>query len=173
MKNIVLVGFMGTGKTVIARRLAEDTGMTYVSTDDLIETREGRTINSIFREDGEPYFRALEKEVVKEVAVKAGQVIDAGGGVVLDGENVDNLKKGGVVICLWAEPGTIYDRTREYGHRPLLNVDDPKGRIRDILEKRKPFYRKADFHIDTTDLAIDQAVERIKEIVNETERKNG
>ena len=168
MKNIVIVGFMGTGKTVIAKRLAEEMKRSYVSTDDLIEKKENRTIRAIFREEGEPYFRGVEKEVIKEVASRDDQVIDAGGGVVLDSENVDTLKKTGIMVCLWAQPKTIYERTREYGHRPLLNVEDPEGKIKELLDYRRPFYEKADHHIDTTELNIDEIVNRIRKIASET-----
>ena len=168
MKNIVIVGFMGTGKTVIAHRLAEGMKRSYVSTDDLIEKKENRSIRAIFREEGEPYFRGVEKEVIKEVAAKDDQVIDAGGGVVLDSENVDTLKKTGIMVCLWAEPKTIYERTREYGHRPLLNVEDPEKKIKELLDYRRPFYEKADHHIDTTELNVDEIVSRIRKIVDET-----
>jgi shikimate kinase len=169
MRNIVLVGFMGTGKTVIAKALSRETGSKYVSTDDLIEEREKKPITDIFSEQGEEYFRKVEKDVVREVSGRTGQVIDAGGGVVLDEENVKNLKKNGVMICLWADPATIWERTRSYGHRPLLEVDDPLGRIKGLLELRRPFYEKADFHIDTTDLDVRTVVERIKKIVYEKE----
>ena len=168
MKNIVIVGFMGTGKTVIAKRLAEEMKRSYVSTDDLIEKKENRTIRAIFREEGEPYFRGVEKEVIKEVASRDNQVIDAGGGVVLDSENIDILKKTGIMVCLWAQPKTIYERTREYGHRPLLNVEDPEGKIKELLDCRRPFYEKADHHIDTTELNIDEIVSRIRKIASET-----
>ena len=167
MKNIVIVGFMGTGKTVIAKRLAEEMKRSYVSTDDLIEKKENRTIRAIFREEGEPYFRGVEKEVIKEVASRDDQVIDAGGGVVLDSENVDTLKKTGIMVCLWAQPKTIYERTREYGHRPLLNVEDPEGKIKELLDYRRPFYEKADHHIDTTELNIDEIISRIRKIASE------
>ncbi len=164
MHNIVIVGFMGTGKTVIAKKLSKELGKKYVSTDDIIEKREGKKITEIFQGNGEAYFRKTEKEVVKEVSRKADQVIDAGGGVVLDKENMANLKKGGVIICLWADPETILERTRSHGHRPLLNVADPLGKIKELLESRRPFYEKADFHVDTTKGKIDSVVERIKEI---------
>ena len=148
--NIVLVGFMGTGKTRIARDIARGSGMEYVSTDDLIETREGRSIKDIFSDEGEAYFRRVEKEVVAEVMSRSGQVVDTGGGVVLDGENMKTLLGNGTVICLWATPDVIYARTRAHGHRPLLNVDDPVGRIKELLSSRKAFYEKAEIHIDTS-----------------------
>ncbi|MGB2598999.1 MAG: shikimate kinase [Candidatus Omnitrophota bacterium] len=169
MKNIVLVGFMGTGKTTVAKALSEQLKRTYVNTDDLIEAREGRTINDIFKDGGEDYFRKVEKEIVKEVSAKSGQVIDAGGGVVLDRENMEALRGTGIIICLWADPATILERTKKYSHRPLLNVEDPEKKIKDLLEYRRPFYEKADFHVDSAAGGIDAAVERIKEIVYEKE----
>ena len=91
MKNIVLLGFMGTGKTAVAKRLADELKMKYISTDDIIEAREKRSINDIFAEDGESYFRKVEREAVKDVSSEDGAVIAAGGGVVLDAENLKNL----------------------------------------------------------------------------------
>ena len=167
MKNIVIIGFMGTGKTQTAKALADELSLEYVSVDELIEKKEDRSINDIFREDGEKYFRAVEKEIVKEVSEGENQVIDAGGGVVLDEENMKNLKKSGIVICLWASPEVIHERTKEHGHRPLLNVEDPEGKIRDLLDERKPFYEKADEHIDTSDMDLQSVVSNIKEILND------
>ena len=171
MKNIALVGFMGTGKTVVAKRLAEKLGKTYVSIDDLIEKHEGRAISDIFRDEGEAYFREAEKSVVEEVAKKQNQIIDTGGGVVLDAENIDNLKNGGIVICLWADIKTIHERTEKHGHRPLLDVEDPKGKIQDLLDHRRPFYAKADFHVDTTNVDLETVIERILRIVDEEKKK--
>ena len=168
MKNIVLFGFMGTGKTAVAQAVAEDLTKEYVSIDDLIEKKEGTNINDIFSGKGEPYFRELEKEVVKEISALTDKVIDTGGGVVLDGQNVDNLKANGVTICLWASPHAIYERTKSFGHRPLLNVEDPEGKIKELLDHRKPFYEKAEYHIDTTDLELKDVVLKVKEIVNES-----
>ncbi|RKY42202.1 MAG: shikimate kinase [Candidatus Makaraimicrobium thalassicum] len=166
-KNIVLVGFMGTGKTVVSRALAGDMGKAYVSIDELIEEREKKAINDIFRDEGEPYFRRVEKEVVKEVAEKLDQVIDTGGGIVLDSENMRNLRKNGVTICLWAGPRVIYERTKGHGHRPLLNTRDPEKSIKELLDHRRSFYEKADFRVDTTDFDIAAVVERIKGIIAE------
>ncbi|MFH1552783.1 MAG: shikimate kinase [Candidatus Omnitrophota bacterium] len=171
MKNIVIVGFMGTGKTVVAKTLAGDMGKTYVSVDALIEVREGKVIGDIFRDSGEAYFREVEKSVIEEVSEKHDQVVDAGGGVVLDAENMENLKKSGIVICLWAEAGVIHERTKKHAHRPLLKVANPEERIRELLDYRRPFYEKADFRVDTTDLDIASVVGRIKEIVNEAEKE--
>jgi shikimate kinase len=171
LKNVVIVGFMGTGKTAVAKAVADEFGKEYVSVDELIVARENREINDIFRDEGEPYFRKVEKEVVKEVSGKTDLVVDTGGGVVLDEENMDALKKSGVVICLWAEPHTIRQRTLAHGHRPLLNVEDPEKQIKELLDYRRPFYEKADFHVDTTDLNIGAVLERIKVILNGEEKE--
>ncbi|MBI5144134.1 MAG: shikimate kinase [Candidatus Omnitrophica bacterium] len=165
MENIILVGFMGSGKTTIATALANRLKMRYVSTDDLIEKKEKRTINEIFTKDGEEHFRDIESKVVREVSDMENVVIDAGGGVVLREKNMENLKSHGVVICLTADDETIMARTQKYKHRPLLNVEDPKLKIRDLLAKRAPFYAKANHTIDTGKLTINQVVERVIEIV--------
>ena len=170
MKNIVLVGFMGTGKTAVAKAAAEALEREYVSVDELIVAREKRAINDIFSEEGEPYFRKVEKEVVKEISLRTGLVVDTGGGVVLDAENMEALRRNGVVICLWADAHAIRQRTMEHGHRPLLNVEDPEKKIKELLDYRKPFYQKADFHVDTTDLDIGAVVERIKGILDGEEQ---
>lgn len=165
MKNIVLVGFMGTGKTAAAKALAHETGKKYVSTDELIEEHEGKAISDIFKEKGEPYFRRVEKEVLKGVMEGTDQIVDAGGGVVLDDENIKNIKKNGVMICLWASPEVIYKRTKRHTHRPLLNVEDPRKKIKEILNFRKPFYDKADFHIETRSMDIKEVVGEIIKIM--------
>lgn len=161
MKNIVLVGFMGSGKTTIAIEVAKRLKMRYVSTDDLIEKKEKRTINEIFRDSGEGYFRDVESAIIRDLSSQDGMVIDAGGGAVIRDENIACMKSGGVVICLSADEETIMARTKKYKHRPLLNVEDPKRRIRDLLAKRSPLYAKADHTVDTGKLTVRQAVEEV------------
>jgi shikimate kinase len=164
LKNIVLIGFMGTGKTTIAAKLSLRLNMRYVSTDDLIEKREKRTINEIFTNSGEEYFRNVESEIVREISGDDGQVIDCGGGAVIREENVANLKSSGIIVCLTADPEVIMERTKKYKHRPLLNVEDPKRKIIDLINKRRPYYAKADHFMDTGRLTIDQVIEKIAEI---------
>jgi shikimate kinase len=166
MRNIVLVGFMGTGKTTIATAVANRLKMRYVSIDDLIEKKENRTINEIFQKSGEGYFRDVESVVIRDVSCMEGLVIDTGGGAVMREENMSYLKSGGIVVCLSADEGTVMERTKKYKHRPLLNVEDPKRRIRDLLAKRAPFYAKADHTIDTEKFTAKQVVEQIVEIVS-------
>ena len=166
MRNIVLVGFMGTGKTAVAKILAEKLGMKYVSTDDLIEKKEGMPITDIFSKKGENRFRSVEKDVVRGVSEMENAVIDAGGGAVMDNENIENLKKKGTIICLWAEPETILERTKKYGQRPLLNVENPIEKIKELLNYRKPFYERADYHIHTSRMSAEKVTDEIERILN-------
>jgi len=164
VKNIVLIGFMGTGKTTIATAAANRLNMRYVSTDDLIEQKEKRTINEIFTDSGEDYFRDVESAVIRDVSGMENLVIDTGGGAVIRDENIASMKSGGVVICLTADEETVMERTRKYKHRPLLNVEDPKRKIRDLMAKRAPLYARADHMIDTGKLTARQVVDKIVEI---------
>lgn len=162
--NIVLIGFMGTGKTTIATELSHRLGMKYVSTDDLIEKKERRTINEIFMKSGEDYFRDVESAVIRDTACMDNLVIDTGGGAVMRDENTAYMKSNGIVVCLTADADVIMERTRKYKHRPLLNVEDPKRKIRDLLAKRSPHYAKADYTIDTGKLTARQVIDKITEI---------
>lgn len=166
MKNIVLVGFMGTGKSVVGKQLARQLKMKFVSTDDIIEEREKKSIAEIFEKSGEPYFRKIEKEAVREVSNLDNFVIAAGGGVVLDDENMANLRKKGVIICLNAAPEKIYERTKLYKHRPLLNVENPIEKIRQLLNLRAPFYAKADYQIDAANKSVKEVAAEIRRILN-------
>lgn len=165
MKNIVIVGFMGTGKTVVAKGLAEKLNRDFLELDGIIEGKEGMSIREIFEKKGEAYFRKIEKEAVKEAAKKQGLVISAGGGAIIDEENFRNLKRNGTIICLEASPDVILKRTKGNTCRPLLNVGDPKKRIEELLKKRKPYYKKVDFRIDTDNLKIEQVVEKIMGLI--------
>ncbi|MFH0763940.1 MAG: shikimate kinase [Candidatus Omnitrophota bacterium] len=161
MRNIVLVGFMGTGKTTIAIELSHRLGMKYVSIDDLIEKRERCTINEIFTKRGEDYFRNVESAVIRDAACMDNLVIDTGGGAVLRDENMAYMKSNGIIVCLTAGEDVIMERTKKYKYRPLLNVEDPKRKIRDLLAKRLPYYAKADYTIDTGEFTARQVIDKI------------
>jgi len=161
MKNIYLVGFMGTGKTAIGRQLAKRLNYDFRDLDLMIENKEKRPIVRIFAEDGEAYFRKIEKEVLKDVAGLGGMVVACGGGIVLDEDNIALMKETGDIICLKANVKTILKRTRGFKHRPLLNVRDPGEKIRELLKFREPFYKQADYSIDTSELSINDVVEKI------------
>ncbi len=161
---MVLVGFMGTGKTAVARTLAEKLGREFVELDSVIEKKEGISIKEIFETKGESCFRRLEKEAVKEISKRQGIIISAGGGAIIDEENFKNLKKNGVIICLEASPDTILKRTKGNTSRPLLNVPDPKKKIEELLSQRAPYYKKSDHCINTDNLTIDQVVDKIAKL---------
>lgn len=165
MKNIILVGFMGTGKTAVGKELAKRLKMKFVDMDDIIEEREGMKISEIFVKKGEPYFRKVEKEVAKEISEQPNLVVAAGGGAVIDEENVKNLKSNGVMICLTASPDKIMERTKGYSHRPLLDVSDPSKSISELLAKRAAYYARANYQVDTTNLTVDEVVKKITELL--------
>ncbi len=164
MKNIVLIGFMGSGKSLTSNKLAKTLERKVFSTDSMIEKREGRSITEIFRDSGEAYFRKLEKEVVKEASSQNGIILDCGGGVVLDPENMSELKKNGLVFYLSAPSARIYANIKNQKHRPLLDVADPLAKIEELLAKRRPYYEKADVIIDA-DKPIDAMAEDILKVL--------
>lgn len=161
MKNVILAGFMGTGKTAAGKALAKRLKMRFIDMDDVIETREEMKISDIFEKKGEPYFRRAEKMVAKDIAVQSGLVVAAGGGAMIDEDNLRNFRSNGVIFCLTATPDKILERTKGHIHRPLLNVSDPKEKIAELLAKRAEYYARADHRIDTTDLSIDEVVDKI------------
>lgn len=149
-QNIVLTGFMGTGKSCVARELSNLLGRGVIDLDAEIEKKAGMSISAIFAEFGEPKFRELETNAAKDAARKKGVIISTGGGAVLRDENVEAFRASGVVFCLWAAPETILKRTSSNRERPLLQVPDPLGRISELLNAREPFYKgSCDFLIDT------------------------
>lgn len=149
MKNIVLTGFMGTGKTEVGRELARILGWRIIDVDSEIIKAQNMNINDIFGRFGEQVFRQMETEMVRKVSQNRNVIISTGGGVVLRQENMDHLRERGVIICLDATPETIFRRTSGNNERPLLRVEDPLGKIRELLESRRPFYQRADLTIDT------------------------
>ena len=165
-KNIVLVGFMASGKTLSSKELARRLGWTRVSTDEMIVSREGRSISEIFAGSGEPYFRNIEREVVQEVAGHSGLVIDCGGGVAANDENFNALKARGVSFYLQVSPEAVYRRTKGGTDRPLLNVPDPLQKIKELLAQRDPQYRKADFIINSDEDDISKVVDDVLRILS-------
>lgn len=168
-RNIILTGFMASGKSAVGKELAKRLKMDFVDTDNLIEEREGMEISQIFQEKGEPYFRKVETKIVREVAEYKNSVIATGGGVVLKEENMRALRKQGIIACLSGSLELILKRTLEDEKRPLLKGEREK-KIKDLLAFRAPYYQKADFTVDTSDLTVEQTVEKIIKFLNE---KNG
>jgi shikimate kinase len=160
--NLALIGFMGTGKTSVGRALAEHLGFEFLDTDELIQSRTGRSINDIFARDGEPAFRALERDVVKELSNRQKLVISTGGGLPTNPENLAALKEHALVVCLWSSPEKIWERVRNQSHRPLLHDPDPQKKIRDLLAAREPFYKQADVLINTGLRSIREVAQQIE-----------
>ena len=158
--NVVLIGFMATGKTSVGQIVAARLGRPFVDTDALIEAEAGRSVPRIFAEDGEAAFRRLEAEAVVRAAAAGGRVIATGGGVVLSRENMDRLRRHGLIIALWADPKAILARVGRGGDRPLLG-DDPERRVHRLLEERSEFYRKADIVVETSALSLDEVADRV------------
>jgi len=156
---------MGTGKSAVGRVLARRKKRQFVDLDELIELKEKRPIPEIFAKDGEPYFRRLEKRTLKEVSLQKKFVVACGGGIVLDEDNIRIMKETGVIICLSATPQAILERTCRYGHRPLLNVPDPKKQIDLLLKLRAPYYARADKTIDTSKASVKEVVDKILKLV--------
>ncbi len=171
MKNVALIGFMGTGKTAVAHLLAKKLDREFVELDSLIEQKAGKSIPEIFQQDGEIAFRELEIGVTKEVAGRKNAVIACGGGLVLNKINIDRLRKEGIVVYLTASPRVILKRvSSEEGSRPLLEVDNPALAIQELLKFRRPFYeRAADITVNTSKLSISAVAEQIIERLKENE----
>ena len=172
--NVALVGFMGAGKTAVAKLLAEKLNKKLVELDSLIEHKAGKSIADIFQEDGEIAFRQLEIEATKEVAGNKNQVIACGGGIVLNKINIDRLKDEAVVVYLMASPEVIQERISiDEGIRPLLKESNKALTIRELLEFRQPFYeRAADIKIDTSELDIEATSKLIIARLKEYEGNN-
>ena len=161
MRNIVLIGFMGTGKTSTGRLLAGRLGRHFVDIDRKIEQESGLAISEIFARHGEAYFRAKEKELVARVSRYRRAVIATGGGVVLDPANMERLRAGGVIVCLTASVETILERTGRRSTRPLLARPDREEIVARLLAERAPLYGAADFTVDTSTLSPRMAAEKI------------
>jgi len=165
MNNIYLVGFMATGKTAVGRELAKKKKWQFVDLDELIELKEKRTISNIFAQEGEPYFRRIEKQVLKEVSKEKKFIVACGGGIVIDKDNIKVMKDTGTIICLTATPSVVLKRILGYQHRPLLNVRDPKKQIELLLKLRVPYYAQADKTIDTSKISVKEVVEKILKLI--------
>lgn len=166
MKNIVLTGFMGTGKSEVSQELSKVLGWKVIDIDTEIEKSQRMKITEIFKQFGEPGFRDIEAEMIKNLSKNKDAIISTGGGAVLRQENMDALRENGVIICLTATPETILKRTSNNNDRPLLQVEDPLKKIQELLKFRMPYYEKADIMIDTENKTPLEIAEEIIEKVN-------
>lgn len=141
--NLYLVGFMGTGKSTVGRAVAQRLGFQALDSDHEIERSVGKTIPEIFASEGEPAFRAREREFVANGHPATRTLVACGGGIIMQPGVLELLKSRGVVICLHASIETILDRTSRNRHRPLLNVENPEERVRALYAEREPVYKRA------------------------------
>jgi len=163
-RNIILIGFMGTGKSTIGRKLSRTFGYPLIDTDHLLVEKEGRPIPEIFAQDGEEAFRDLESNLLRSLAKHSGHIIATGGGIIGRPENRALLRDLGYVIWLIAKPSEILKRTSRNSNRPLLNSDDPEATIRALLKARTPLYRDtAHLAIETDQLSFDEVATGIIE----------
>jgi len=167
--NLYITGFMGTGKSVVGKTLAQKTGKIFIDVDTAIKDRQGKKIVEIFNEWGESHFRKLETNLLKEIVQRDDLVIATGGGTLLSEENVQLANKGGTIICLSANPMVIYQRIKEDDKRPLLKKGDKLEKIKSFLEKRKELYNQFTWQVDTSKLTVEEVVD---EILNILEKKD-
>ncbi|MEI7807701.1 MAG: shikimate kinase [Verrucomicrobiota bacterium] len=161
LANLALIGFMGTGKTTVGRLVAEALHFDFLDTDELIQSRTGKSIADIFAQDGEPTFRELERQIVRELSTKNKTVISTGGGLPTNPENLALLKSYALVVCLWSSPDKIWNRVKNQTHRPLLHDPNPQKKIQDLLNAREPYYKQADVLVNTDVRNVREVVQQL------------
>tara|TARA_Y100000310_G_scaffold345709_1_gene468608 strand:+ start:11923 stop:12444 length:522 start_codon:yes stop_codon:yes gene_type:complete len=167
-RNVALIGFRGTGKTQIGKRLAKRLNMKFFDTDKEIVRETGRTIPEIFEQSGESGFREIEKEVVKRVSSMDNVCISCGGGIVLFEENIKNLKNDATIILLESDAKTIYKRIKRDRNRPALTEKEGIEEIKHLLSEREDLYQgAADYKINTSYDPLDVCVQKIIDVMNE------
>ena len=164
--NIVITGFSGTGKSLVAREIAGQLRWDFIDTDAEIVKLAGKSIAEVFQQDGEAKFRELEREVIKRASRRSHKVIATGGGAIVDSQNHAQLARKGFIVCLDAKPETIYQRLFQEGShgseiRPLLEGDNPLERIRQLKARRQPYYDDVDLVINTDDLSISEVAGKV------------
>ena len=160
-KNIVLVGFMATGKSMVGRAVAKKLGRKFIDIDEEIVRNSKMSISEIFKKYGEDRFRALESEAIEKFSSEKRLVIATGGGALIREENVDRLKKNGVLICLTASPEVILKRVGTDTNRPILDVVDKVLTIERKLEERQRYYALSDISLDSEIGDVDEIAENV------------
>jgi shikimate kinase len=164
LPNLVLIGFMGCGKSSVGRRLSGLTGHRFVDVDELVTQAEGRSISEIFSQRGEDHFRDLEQRALEKLVGVCGIVLSTGGGLVIRPENRETLKRIGIVAWLDADPEILFERAMRSGRRPLLQTEDPRATFDELLSVRRDLYEiTADFRLDSSRLTHDEAAQNLLE----------
>lgn len=173
MENIILTGYMGSGKTTVGKKVAKLKNYTFVDTDEMIVEQQKRSIKEIFAEDGEQTFRDLETTLLRQLVDEKREymVISTGGGMPLREENRKLLSKLGKVVYLKASPATIYDRIKGDTARPLLQCANPMKRIEEMLAAREPMYEEgAVLIVNVNELRQSEAAEQCVKIADQIEQ---
>ena len=160
-KNIYLIGMMGSGKSTVGKMVASKTNMHFLDSDKIIEENAGKSVSEIFSNYGENKFRELERDFIRNGHPKNNCIVSCGGGVCMIDGIMKSMKSMGLVVCLWAEPETIYNRIKNDNNRPLLQVQDPLNEIVAIINSRRNTYLMADYVIKTDDLKTDGVAQEI------------
>ncbi|MBI1975921.1 MAG: shikimate kinase [Candidatus Omnitrophica bacterium] len=170
--KIILVGFMGSGKSAVGRELAKRLGVRFVDIDELIVKREGRSIAKVFAEAGEPYFRKIEKQITLEVCQRQDPcVIATGGGTLMDPDSRAALKRAGtLLVWLKVSPQKALERTKDHPVRPLLKEADPLNKIASLLAVREPVYAQADLAVDTDHQSVEQVIQEILAFIEKNKK---
>lgn len=167
--NIVLIGFMGSGKTSVGIKLSYRLKITFLDTDKQIERKQGRSISEIFASDGEDIFRQMETDCIRELIednANIMQIFSTGGGTPVREENRELLKRLGTVIYLKVSPEVVYERLKDDTTRPLLQTENPKARIEELLAARKEAYESAaDMIIEVDEKSLEEIVDEIEAVV--------
>ena len=168
MKNLVLIGFMGAGKSSVSAGLGRMLGREVVEMDQRIAAQEGMSIPELFAQKGEPYFRACETALLKSFAQGAPRIVSCGGGVPLREENVVAMRESGTVVLLTASPEVILERVKDSDERPLLQGHKDVSYIAVLMEQRRPRYEAAaDITVDTSQLNIEEVCRQVLRQVTE------
>ena len=157
---------MAVGKSAVGRALARRLKRRFVDLDKIVEQGEGMKVRDIFNRKGEPYFRRLEKAQLARVLGREGQIIATGGGVIMDEDNLKLLREKSLLVCLTASAEVLVKRAGNGAKRPLLKGGNRQERIEDLLNQREKNYAQAHATIDTSDLTIEQIVEKIVDLAN-------
>ena len=166
IRNIILIGPMGAGKTTIGRQIAKLLGFDFYDSDREIEDRTGVTIPLIFELEGEEGFREREKKIIADLTQKKNIVLATGGGAVLKKENQQMLKRSGTIVYLCAGIDDLLERTSKDKNRPLLQTDNPRQKLQSILTEREPIYRElADIILEKNKLTVHTAVKELEQLL--------